>query len=163
MTTTWHSVTFTSCIRSHESAYFIHSIVSASLCVMTIVLGAHKFSLQVTIDHHGRLYILAIIVPLSTVAKALYGDDSKTTEFEMISTKKLLHCSNASIDYVMGFGLEQEGLSLIAPIALACPLHLLAAGRGISTETCGLDEICFLLMTLVLVHNSIYYYVHIIL
>ena len=54
---------------------------------MTIVLGTHKFSLQVTIDHHGRLYILAIIVPLSTVAKAFYDNDSKTTEFEMIGTK----------------------------------------------------------------------------
>ena len=50
----------------------------------TIVLGLHKFTLRATIDH---LCILAIILPLSTVAKTLYCNDSKITEIEMIDTK----------------------------------------------------------------------------
>ena len=36
---------------------------------MTVVLGLHEFSLQATIDHHVPSMYLAIILPLSTVAK----------------------------------------------------------------------------------------------
>ena len=43
-------------------------------------------------DH---LCILAIILPLSTVAKQIYCNDSKITDFEMIDTK------NSYIAYVL--------------------------------------------------------------
>ena len=42
-------------------------------------------------DH---LCILAIILPLSAVAKTIYCNDSKITEFEMIDTK---HSSTAYV------------------------------------------------------------------
>ena len=45
----------------------------------------------------------------------------------------------------MSFGLEQEVRSLIYPMALAIFSYifsiLLIAGRGISAETCGLDDV----------------------
>ena len=50
----------------------------------------------------------------------------------------------------MGFGLEQQGGSLITPMALVHPRPL-EAGLRLSDETCGLDDV--LLMTLVLVHK----------
>ena len=39
------------------------------------------------------------------------------------------------------FGLDQEGGSLIAPMALAHPLHPIITVRGTGTETCGLDDV----------------------
>ena len=48
-------------------------------------------------DH---VYVLVIILPLSTVAKkTFYGNDSKITEFEMIDTK------NSSTAYVVMYTL----------------------------------------------------------
>ena len=43
----------------------------------------------------------------------------------MIDTQKRLSliCSNVQIDYEIGFTLEQEYRCLIAPMALAQPLH----------------------------------------
>ena len=90
-------------------------------------------------DH---LCILVSILPLSTVAKQLFCNDSEITECEMIDTKKLIYCicSNISIDYVIVCGLEQGG-SLITPMALAHPPHPVKGGRGISAKPCGLDDV----------------------
>ena len=41
----------------------------------------------------------------------------------------------------MILGLEQEGGSLIAPMALAHTLIPLTTGRGTSAEFCGLDDV----------------------
>ena len=41
----------------------------------------------------------------------------------------------------MFFGLEQEDGSFITPMGLALPLLPLEAGRGISAETCGLEDV----------------------
>ena len=50
-------------------------------------ISLYKFSLQATIYHHGSLCIQVIILPLATIAKTLYCNDSKITDFEMIDTK----------------------------------------------------------------------------
>ena len=47
-----------------------------------------------------------------------------------------------------------EDMSLVTPMALAHPLILLEAGRGIRAESCGLDDV-FPLADLVLVQNLI--------
>ena len=52
-----------------------------------LVSGLYKFTLQATIDHLDYLCILTIILPLSTVAKTFYCNDSKITEFVIIDTK----------------------------------------------------------------------------
>ena len=52
---------------------------------MTAVLGLHKFSLQATIM--DDLCILVTILPLSTVLKTFYCNDSNITELEIIDTK----------------------------------------------------------------------------
>ena len=70
-----------------------------------------------------RLYILVITLHLSILAKTLFCNDHTITEFGITD-------KNSSTAYVilykltdMIFGLEQEGGSLIAPMALAHPLH----------------------------------------
>ena len=78
---------------------------------MIVVLGLYKFSLQVTIDHHGPSMCSDHYTASFNCCKGtFYCDDSKITEFEMIDTKKLLCClsGNLWIDYIMVFGLEQE-------------------------------------------------------
>ena len=73
-----------------------------------------------------RLYIPVIILHLSIVAiKTFYCNDHTITEFGIIDSK------DSSTAYVIlyelidtwFFGLEQGGGSLIAPMALAHPLH----------------------------------------
>ena len=62
-------------------------------------------------------------------------------EFERIDTKTpVLHIYNyASIDYIMDFGQEHEDSGLIT--THAHPLHPIKAGREISTEIRGLDDV----------------------
>ena len=57
--------------------------------------------------------------------KTFYFNDHTITEFGIIDSKKLLYCIYYTIwiDWHMIFGLEKEGGSLIAPIALAHPRH----------------------------------------
>ena len=76
---------------------------------VTIVLGLHKFSLQATIDHHVPC-ILAIILPLSTVAKIILLQRQQNYGVWNNWYKKLLYCLSGyvKIDYIMAFGLEQE-------------------------------------------------------
>ena len=64
---------------------------------MTFVLGLHKFCLQANTDHHGPsnnlcIRVIVIVLPLSTVTKTFYFNDSKIREFEMNYTRTpLLH------------------------------------------------------------------------
>ena len=67
---------------------------------MTVVLGLHKFSLQVTIDHHGPYMYSGHYTAFINCCKiTFYCNDSKITEFEMIDTK------NACTAYVAMFKL----------------------------------------------------------
>ena len=56
---------------------------------MTVVLSLHKFSLQVTRDHHGpSMYSGHYITSIHWCKnKSFYCNDSKITEFEMIDTE----------------------------------------------------------------------------
>ena len=72
------------------------------------------------------LYIPVIILHLSIVAKkAFYCNDDKLRSLKLLIAKKFLCCIYYTlwIDWFMSFGLEQEGGSLITPMALAHPLH----------------------------------------
>ena len=62
---------------------------------MTVVLGLHKFSLQLTINHHGRsMYSGHYTVSINCCKRKFYCNDSKITEFEIIDTK---NCSTAYV------------------------------------------------------------------
>ena len=75
---------------------------------MTIVLCLHKFSLQATLDHHwlSMYYNYSINccknIQLQRQLNYMYGMIYHS------SKPFLLHMSNVSIDYVIGFGLGQE-------------------------------------------------------
>ena len=71
------------------------------------------------------LYIPVIILHLSIVAKNIIWQRSHNYGVWNYWQQKLLYCICFNIwnDWHMIFGLEEEGGSLIAPIALAHPLH----------------------------------------
>ena len=81
-------ITIVSCLR------YINNIFTKDRCSiamgMTVEMGLHKFSLH--------LCILAIILPLSNVAK-IYRNDSKIMEFQIIDT------SYSSTAYVVKYQL----------------------------------------------------------
>ena len=90
----------------------------------TVRLGPIKFSLRATIDHHGPSIHSGHYTASLNCCKKFYCNDHTITEFGIINSK------NSSTAYVILyelidtlFGLEQEGGSLIAPMALAHPLH----------------------------------------
>ena len=67
---------------------------------MTVVLGLHKFSLQVTIAHHGpSMYSGHYTTSINCCKRAFYCDDNKITEFEIIDTE------NSSTAYVVMYKL----------------------------------------------------------
>ena len=110
---------------------YINNNVTKDRCSIpmdtTVRHGPLKFSLRVIIDHHGPSihsghYIAYII---NCCKKTFYCNDHTITEFGIIDSKKLLYCICYTIwiDWHMSFGLEQEGGSLIVPMALAHPLH----------------------------------------
>ena len=72
-----------------------------------------------------RLYIPVIILHLSIVAKNILLQRSHNYGVWNYWQQKLLYCICYTmwIDWHMIFGLEQEGGSLIAPMALVHPLH----------------------------------------
>ena len=91
----------------------------------TVRLGPLKFSLQATIDHHGPSIDSGhYTASINCCKKTFYCNDHKITEFGITD-------KNSSTAYIVlykwintwFFGLEQEGGSLIAPMALAHPLH----------------------------------------
>ena len=92
----------------------------------TVMLGPLKFNLQATIDHLGPSIDSGhYTASINCCKKTFYCNDHKITEFGITD-------KNSSAAYIvlykwidrhMIFGLEQEGGSLIAPMALAHPLH----------------------------------------
>ena len=90
----------------------------------TVMLGPLKFNLQAIIDHHGPSIDSGhYTASINCCKKTFYCNDHKITEFGITD-------KNSSTAYIvlykwidMIFGLEQEGGSLITPIALAHPLH----------------------------------------
>ena len=78
--------------------------------------------LYITMD---RLYIPVIILHLSIVAKNVLLQRTHNYGVWNCWQQKLIYCICYTIwiDWHMIFGLEQEGGSLIAPMALAHPLH----------------------------------------
>ena len=109
-----------------------------------VVLGLHKFSLQATINHHApSMYSGHYTVSINCCKRTFYCNDSKITEFEMIDTK------NSSTAYVVMYRLLHYGFRTrtggwefwLHPWRwhnLSIPLK---AGRGISVETCGMDDV----------------------
>ena len=77
----------------------------------TVRLGPRKFSLRATIDHHGP-----------SIHPGHYTASINCCNYWQ---QKLIYCICYTIwiDWHMIFGLEQEGGSLITPIALAHPLQ----------------------------------------
>ena len=70
-----------------------------------------------------RLYTPVITLHLSIVAKTFYCNDHTITEFGITDKNSSTACYIIWIDWHMIFGLEQGVGGLIAPIALAHPLH----------------------------------------
>ena len=67
---------------------------------MTVVLGLHKFSLQVTIDHNGpSLYSGHFAASINCCKRTFYCNDSKIAEFKTIDTK------NSSTAFVVMYNL----------------------------------------------------------
>ena len=72
---------------------YINNNLTKDICSipmdMTVVLGLHKFSLQVTIDHYGpSMYSGHYSASINCCKRTFYCNDSKITEFEAIYTKK---------------------------------------------------------------------------
>ena len=109
---------------------YINNNVTKDRCSIpmdkTVRLGPLKFSLWATIDHHGpSIHSGHYIASINCCKKTFYCNDNTITEFGIIDSKKLLYCICYTIwiDWHMSFGLEQQGRSLIALMALAHPLH----------------------------------------
>ena len=78
-----------------------------------------------------RLYIPVVILHLSIVAKTLYCNDHTIRSLELLTAKTLLLHMLYYMNWLThDFGLEQEGESLIAPMALAHPLHPIDRSRN---------------------------------
>ena len=90
----------------------------------TVRLSPLKFSLRATIDLHGPSIHSSHYTASINCCKTFYCNDHTITELKIIDSKN-------STAYVIlyelidtwFFGLEQEGGSLIAPMALARPLN----------------------------------------
>ena len=109
-------------IIANRLRYINHNVTKDMRSIpmdMAVVLDLHKLSLQVTIDHHEPS-MLAIILPLSTVARNIILQWKKSCGIWNDWYQKLLYCicSNLSIDCVMVFGLEQEDVSLVTPMVM---------------------------------------------
>ena len=93
----------------------------------TVRLGPLKFSLRATIDHHGPS------IHSGHYTASINCCEKKNILLQLSHIygvwnywqQKLLYCICYTIwiDWHMIFGLEQEGGSMIAPMALAHPLH----------------------------------------
>ena len=93
----------------------------------TVWLGPLKFSLRATIDHHGpsiHVHSSHYTAFINCCKKNSIATITQLRSLELLIAKTpLLHMYTIWIDWHMIFGLEQEGESLIAPMALAHPLH----------------------------------------
>ena len=94
--------------------------------------------------------------------KTFYCNDHTITEFGIIDSKTPLLRMLYYMSWLMLFGLEQEGGSLIAPMALAHPLHPID-NRSRNRRRNLWVGWCFLLMTFVPVQKlcvNIYIYIY---
>ena len=109
----------------------------------TVRLGPFKFSLRASIDHHGPSIHSGHYTVSINCKKNILLQRSHNYRVWNYWQQKLLYCIYYTIwiDWHMIFGLEQEGGSLIAPMALAHPLHPIDNSRGTGAETCGLDDV----------------------
>ena len=85
-----------------------------------------KFSLRATIDHHGpSIHSGHYIASINCCKKRNILQRSHNYGVWNYWQQNLHYCicNNIWIDWHVIFGLEQEGGSLIAPMALAHPLH----------------------------------------
>ena len=91
----------------------------------TVRFGPLKFSLRATIDHHGPSMHSGHDTVSINCCKNILLQRSHNYGVWNYWQPKLLYCICYAIwiDLHMIFGLEQEGESLIAPMALAHPLH----------------------------------------
>ena len=91
----------------------------------TVRFGSLKFSLRATIDHHGPSIHSGHYTASINCCKNILLQRSHNYGVWNYWPQKLLYCIcyTVWIDWHMIFGLEQEGGSLIAPMALAHPLH----------------------------------------
>ena len=92
---------------------------------MTAWLGPLKFSLRATIDHHGPSIHSGHYTASINCCKNILLQRLHNHGVWHYWQQKLLYCIYYTIwiDWHMLFGLEQEDGSLIAPMALAHPLH----------------------------------------
>ena len=107
---------------------YINNNVTKDRCQIsvdtTVRLGPLKFSLHATIDHYGPfIHSGHYTASINCCKKTFYCNDHTITEFGITD-------KNSSTAYLILYelidiilGLEQEGGSLIAPMALAHPLH----------------------------------------
>ena len=110
---------------------------------MTVVIRLHKFSLHATIDYHGpSMYSGHYTASINFCKKHSIAMIAKLRSLKWLIQKLLYLCGKIWIDYIMVFGLEQEDGSFDYSHGrwhiLSIPLK---AGRGISAETCGLDDV----------------------
>ena len=108
---------------------YINNNVTKGRCPIpkdtTVRLGPLKFSLRATIDHHGpSIHSGHYTASINCYKKHSFETITKLRSLELLITKVLYCiCYIIWIDWHMIFGLEQEGGGLIAPMALAHPLH----------------------------------------
>ena len=93
---------------------------------MTVRLGPLKLSLRAIIDHQvPSIHSGHCTASINCCKKHSIATITQLRSLELLITKTpVLHLFNyIRIDWHMIFGLEQEGGSLMAPMALAHPLH----------------------------------------
>ena len=128
------------------------------------ILGPYKFSLQTTVDRHGNLFTVAIILLLSIAVKKkhFYCNDDRITECNTIDTR------NSSTVYILLYKLRVEcfpdqtaeggtPLTPMVPAHLSIPLII---GRGTCTKTCGIGRMFPLddLWMVLILTQTVYWY-----
>ena len=103
---------------------------------MTVVFGLHKFRLQGTIDHHGpSMYSSHYTASNNYCKKHSIATTSKLRSYLLLIWLRINWLHN-------GFRTRTGGLEFCL---LPWRWHILSiplkAGRGISAETCGLDNV----------------------
>ena len=109
---------------------YINNHVTKDRCSITmdttVRLGPLKFSLRATIDHHGpSIHSGHYTASINCCKKIILLQRSHNYGVWNYWQQKLLYCIcyTIRIDWHTTFRLEHEGGSLIAPMALAHPLH----------------------------------------
>ena len=136
----------------------------------TVMLGSLKFSLRATRDHHGpSIHSGHYTASINCGKKNFYCNDNTITEFEIIDSK---HSSTAYVILYelvdMSFGLEQEGGSLITPMALTHHPHSIDSRSILEIDftqqlgcIVGLASwivfLCFCILTCPIVHFLIHH------